>query len=54
MLRKKLNAVRESIREKHLAKERAEAEKAKIQEENQTPMGGRDSKTPKGKGKRKK
>lgn len=54
MLRKKLNAARESVRDKHLAKERAEAEKARVQEERQSAMGGRDSKTPKGKGKKKK
>lgn len=55
MLRKKLNAVQESVREKHLAKERAEVEKVKLQEETQqSATGGRDSKTPKGKGKKKK
>jgi regulator of protease activity HflC (stomatin/prohibitin superfamily) len=51
-LRKKLNAVRESIREKHLAKERAEAERIRLQEEAQSPVGGRDSKTKKGKKKK--
>lgn len=51
-VRKELNRVRESVREKRLAKERAEAEKLKALEESQpTPAGGRDSKT---KGKKKK
>ena len=36
--------MRESVRENFLAKERAEAEKLRLQEEAQSPMGGRDSK----------
>ncbi len=49
-LRKKLNLVRESVREKHLAKEKMEIERLRLQEEPQSPMGGRDSKTAKSKG----
>ena len=51
-LRKELNRVRESVREKCLAKERAEAERQKALEESlSAAAGGRDSKT---KGKKKK
>lgn len=46
--------MRESVREKHLAKERAEAEKLRIVEDVQSPTGGRDSKINKGKGAKKK
>lgn len=54
MLRNKLNQVRESIREKHLAKEKAEADTLlKLQEEKSSAGTGRDSKM-KGKGKKKK
>lgn len=53
-LRKKLNSVREGVREKYLAKERAELERLKAQEENQSAMSGRDSKMAKGKGGKKK
>lgn len=53
-LRKKLNSVREAVREKYLAKERAELERLKAQEENQSATSGRDSKMGKGKGKKKK
>ena len=52
-LRMKLNSVRESVRENFLAKERAEAERLRLLEEAQSPMGGRDSKSNK-KGKKKK
>lgn len=55
-LRKKLNSAREGIREKYLVKERAEAERLRAaqQEENQSAMGGRDSKLGKAKGAKKK
>lgn len=57
-LRNKLNAGREAIREKHLAKERArqEAEQAALKaHEEQQAIAGRDSKMAKGaKGKGKK
>lgn len=52
-LRKNLNSIREGVREKMLAKERAEAERLKAQEESLSAT-GRDSKTGKGKGKKKK
>lgn len=51
-LRKDLNRIRESVREQHLAKERAEAERLRALEESMSAAaGGRDSKT---KGKKKK
>ena len=54
-LRKKLNSVRESVREKYLAKERSEMERLKALEENQASnASGRDSKMGKGKGGKKK
>lgn len=54
-VRKKLNSVRESVREKYLARERAEQEKLRALEESQSAnTSGRDSKTSKAKGGKKK